>query len=203
MVDELLVLHAVRLKGMADDDQVSARFGLDPAATAEQLLDLEAYGRITRVEFGETKGWTLTDRGKQHGETLLAAELDAAGARPEVARIHQDFLPWNTRLQQASTDWQLRPTAGDPLAVNQHDDLDWDARVLADLARIDDELHELTTRLSGQLDRFHGYDARFSAALSKVQAGDPSWINKVGADSCHTVWMELHEDLIATLRIER
>jgi hypothetical protein len=23
------------------------------------------------------------------------------------------------------------------------------------------------------------------------------------ADSCHTVWMELHEDLLATLRLER
>lgn len=197
------MLHAVRLKGMADDGQVAARFGLDLAATTEQLLDLEAYGRITRVEFADTKGWALTERGKQHGEKLLATQLDGAGARVDVARIHDDFLPWNTRLQQASTDWQLRPTATDPLAVNQHDDPVWDGRVLTDLTRIDDALHELNAQLADRLDRFEGYDVRFSTALSRVRASDPRWINKVGADSCHTVWMELHEDLLATLGIER
>jgi hypothetical protein len=28
-------------------------------------------------------------------------------------------------------------------------------------------------------------------------------VTGVGIDSCHTVWFELHEDLLATLNIER
>jgi hypothetical protein len=30
-----------------------------------------------------------------------------------------------------------------------------------------------------------------------------SGVTEVGGDSCHTVWMELHEDLLATLGLER
>ena len=200
---ELLTLHAVRLKGVADDCEVAARFGLEPETTTELLLDFEAYGWITRVEFGETKGWALTERGKQQGERLLAAELDQVGARPEVTGVHEEFLPWNACLQKACTDWQLRPTGTDPLAVNQHDDPDWDERALAALVRLDEALRPLTARLTERLARLEGYDTRFSAALARVRAGDPSWVTKVGADSCHTVWMELHEDLLATLGLER
>ena len=75
--------------------------------------------------------------------------------------------------------------------------------MLADLALVDEALGPLAARLADVLERFRGYDTRFSAALRRVDAGDPTWVNRTGADSCHTVWMELHEDLLATLGIPR
>lgn len=57
--------------------------------------------------------------------------------------------------------------------------------------------------LCGVLTRFQGYDDRFAAALARVDAGDRSWVDRPGADSCHTVWFQLHEDLLATLGIRR
>ena len=33
--------------------------------------------------------------------------------------------------------------------------------------------------------------------------GEPAWVTRPRVDSCHTVWMELHEDLLATLGIDR
>ena len=53
------------------------------------------------------------------------------------------------------------------------------------------------------LDRFGGYDVRFSKVVDRVRGGDPSWVDRTGVDSCHTVWFELHEDLVATLGITR
>jgi hypothetical protein len=53
---ELLSLHAVRLKGMADDAEVAVRFGLDLTLAQELLLDFQALGWITRVEFVGTAG---------------------------------------------------------------------------------------------------------------------------------------------------
>jgi hypothetical protein len=50
---ELLTLHGVRLKGMADDAEVAARFELDTTLVHELLLDFQAFGWITRVEFVE------------------------------------------------------------------------------------------------------------------------------------------------------
>lgn len=200
---DLLVLHAVRLKGVADDHRVADRFELDPAAVTELLLDFQAYGWIARVDFAGTGGWTLTAAGKRRNEQQLADELAATGARSAIEAVHDDFMPSNARLQQASTDWQLRPTAEDPLAANPHDEPDWDAGVLDALDRVARELADLEPRLSRWLGRFGGYHTRFAGALARVRAGDPSWVNRVGEDSCHTVWMELHEDLIATLGLER
>ena len=72
-----------------------------------------------------------------------------------------------------------------------------------DLIRIGRELADLEPRLSSGLNRFAGYHARFVGALTRARNGDPSWVTKVREDSCHTVWMELHEDLVATLGLER
>ena len=36
-----------------------------------------------------------------------------------------------------------------------------------------------------------------------MQAGEKDWFTKPTIDSYHTVWFELHENLLATLGIER
>ena len=82
---ELLTLHAVRLKGMADDAEVAARFELDRSVSDELLLDFEAYGWVTRVEFAGTAAWTLTAAGRGEDERRLADELAAVDERLAAA----------------------------------------------------------------------------------------------------------------------
>ena len=200
---DLLVLHAVRLSGMADDHQVATRYGLERPATSELLLDLQAYGWVTRVDFAGTGGWTLTDTGRRRNEQQLAAELAAVRAAAVVAAVHRDFLPSNARLLRAARTGSCVRMRSDPLAPNRHDDPDWDARVIDDLTRIGDDLEELEPRLTSKLSRFAGYHARYTGALARVREGDTSWVTRVREDSCHTVWMELHEDLVATLGLQR
>jgi hypothetical protein len=200
---DLLTLHAVRLNGMADDARVANRFGLDLAEVAELLLDFQAYGWISRVDFAGTGGWTLTAAGLAENQRQLAAEVGAGAGADVVRDCYRRFLPRNGELQQACTDWQLRPTTSDPLAGNDHFDLVWDRRVLESLDVLDAALSALVGELTDVLARFAGYDDRFDQALGRAQAGDPAWVTGVGIDSCHSVWMELHEDLLATLGLER
>jgi hypothetical protein len=200
---ELLTLHAVRLLGMAADEAVARRFALDPAVTKELLLDHQAFGWISWNEFAGTGGWSLTDSGRAENERALAAELEAIAGTGTAREVYRTFLPLNGRLQTACTQWQLRPTADDPLAFNDHTDPDWDRHVLDELADLAEHLHPLSERLSALLDRFHGYHSRFAAALSHARAGDPAWVDQTKVDSCHKVWFELHEDLIATLNLPR
>jgi hypothetical protein len=200
---ELLTLHAVRLKGMADDAEVAARFELDPVLARELLLDFQAFGWITSVEFAGTAGWTLTERGRSENERQLASELAASNSNSSVRRAYMAFLSHNDRLLRACTDWQLRPNGTDPLAVNEHTDEEWDQRVLTTLSSLSDELRPVCQELGGRFVRFRGYDARFAAALARVEQGEHSWVARPRVDSCHTVWMELHEDLVATLGIRR
>jgi hypothetical protein len=225
----LLVLHAVRLRGMADDRAVAARFGVEQEVAAEVLLDCQAFGWVTWSEFAGTGGWSLTEAGRLENERQLAAELaglaepeelaglaepeepgGVAGAEPgevagaEVVReAYRVFLSLNERLQRACTDWQIRPTKEDSLAFNDHSDPAWDGQVIDELTALGQALDAVSERLTSVLDRFRGYDTRFSTALGRVIAGDSSWVDRTGADSCHTVWFELHEDLIATLGLAR
>jgi hypothetical protein len=200
---ELLALHAVRLGGMADDAAVAHRAGLPHEQASELLLDFEAYGWVRRVAFAGSDGWTLTDAGKAEGERRLSAELDETGTRALVEDTYEHFLPLNTRIQSALTDWQVRPAPGRPLAPNDHDDPRWDDRVLDELTLLGRTLATVIEPLAAALPRFDRYAGRYAAALSRAERGETRWIDGVGVDSLHRVWFELHEDLLATLGLER
>ncbi|WP_328331365.1 transcriptional regulator [Kribbella sp. NBC_00382] len=188
---------------MADDRGVAGRFGLGQEVVADLLLDYQAYGWIGWSEFAGSGGWSLTDAGRVENERQLAAELEQVGGREVIQEVYEGFLPLNGRLQQACTDWQIRPTATDALAFNDHSEVDWDRKVIGELESLGQELQGISTRASAVLERFRGYDTRFAAAVDRVRSGDGSWVDRTGADSCHTVWFELHEDLIATLGLQR
>jgi hypothetical protein len=199
----LPVLHVLRVTGLADDDVVAERGGVDQDTVRELLLDYQAYGWVTRVEFAGTTGWTLTERGRAEDYRRLTEELISTGAKGAVEQAHRAFGPLNARVVRACTDWQLRPQGGDQLAVNDHRDPTWDGRVLDELAAVDGELAVLVGELADSLPRFGDYPERFSAALARARAGQVHWVAGVGLLSCHTVWMQLHEDLLSTLGISR
>jgi hypothetical protein len=61
----------------------------------------------------------------------------------------------------------------------------------------------LCGQLSGSLTRFDGYAGLYSSALGQVETGHQAWVDAPGQDSLHVVWIQFHEDLLATLGIER
>lgn len=194
---ELLVLHAVRLKGFADSGAVAARFDLDARHTHEYLLDVQARGWVTRASFADLTGWSLTNAGRQRNEAQLRDELDRVDARGAVTGVHEEFLPFNAQASRVFTEWQLGPGhPPGPAGARPGGDI---YRQLGDLA---EGLRELEQRLTAHLTRFTGYHRRFTGALAR--AGDhPVWITGVDVDSCHRVWFEFHEDLVATLDVPR
>ncbi len=188
---------------MGDAGKVARRFSLDPDAVSDLLLDFEAYGWVQQVEFAGTGGWALTEAGRVENERQLAGELAESGSAAAVAAAHSTFLPLNARFQTAVTQWQIRPLPGDPMATNDHSDFRWDDRVLDALGTLGRRLAPLCGELTSHLARFDGYADRYAAAMARVERGERSWVDGVGLDSCHVVWFELHEDLIATLGLQR
>jgi len=200
---EDLTLHGVRVLGFPTADRVASRYRVSLASVAELLLDFEAMGWARQSSFADLSGWSLTDSGRQENERRLAAELDRTGSRPTVVVAHTRFLPMNSRLSNACTDWQVRPTRLDPLALNDHTDWRWDERVLRSLADLDDAFRSVCDQLSGCLARFDVYADLYSAARRKAEAGQRAWVDASDRDSCHLVWMQFHEDLLATLGLPR
>lgn len=200
---ELRILHAVRLLGFADTTAIAARAGTDPVRTHQVLVEAEALGWTQELAFADLHGWSLTDEGRTENERQLAQERLRADRTATIEAVYREFLPLNARLLRACTDWQLIPTPGDRFAANDHADPDWDGRVLSELSALGDALAPLTGRLTGVLERFAGYDTRFAAALRRAMTGEREWVDATGVDSCHRVWFQLHEDLIATLGLDR
>lgn len=198
-----LVLHGPRVLGFARSGKIAAHFGLDREFTDEALLDFEANGWVTHSAFAGNAGWSITDRGRGENERRLALELDRAGARHVVTDMHSEFLPLNRRFGKVCTNWQIRPTRLDPMAFNDHTDWPWDEQVLRSLTSLGRAFHRVCDEVAQRLGRFDGYSARYSAALVKVDAGQRRWVDSSELDSCHTVWIQFHEDLLATLGIPR
>ena len=76
-------------------------------------------------------------------------------------------------------------------------------QILDRLAVLDQRITEVLGPLAEVLSRFDNYPPRFTLALEKVLSGDLDWLTKPIMPSYHTVWFELHEDLLATLGIDR
>ena len=185
---DLLTLHAVRLKGFADGSAISGRFDLDVEATVSRLEAYAADAWITHSAFGGLAGWSLTEDGRRVNEAQLAEELDTTASRDRVGEVHERFLPLNAIVSAACSSVQL-----DPETFEQS----WQelSTVASDLGGLEDEL-------TSCLSRFGGYHQRFSTALFRAD-DDPTWLTGTDVDSCHKVWFELHEDLIATLGLSR
>ena len=197
----LLVVTCVRLKGFADVDPIVAASGLEGPTVAGILADLGAE-ELARHRDGRVSGWALTPAGRALHTALVSAELAEAGCRADVELSYREFLVLNPRLLATASAWQLRQGEGQPV-VNDHTDADHDARVIGDLRALHEDVTPLVTRLGSLLERYGRYEARLTDAVERVEAGDHDWFTKPLIDSYHTVWFELHEDLLSTLGKER
>jgi hypothetical protein len=197
----LLVLNTLRLKGFVDADVVAAACRMPETTVATVLEQLAADGHVVHRD-GRIRGWRLTDAGRAEGERRLAAELDAVGCRPVVEQAYQRFLESNVPFLECCTRWQLRDVDG-AFDTNDHADGRYDAEVLADLDRLDDEVQAICSDLASVLARFSHYNGRFAVARLRIRDGEHDWFTKPMIDSYHAVWFELHENLLATLNIER
>lgn len=191
--DDLHLLRALRVRGHATVDELAHRFEASSPTILDHLLDHEARGRVVRTRFAGHNSWSLTEAGKTHGEGLLAAELDSHDARPIVEQVYQRFLPLNAQVAHACTQYQLTVLGIDGTTA---------ASAIAQLREPARELVHLEDCLVAHLPRFRGYAARFATALSRAET-EPEWITAMDRDSCHRTWFELHEDLIATLGLQR
>jgi hypothetical protein len=180
---EVLVLHALRVRGFAGAEQVAASTGLD-AARVRDVLALTTERGHTKERTGRISGHALTPAGKARHELLRADAVSSAQAR-EVASAYQEFLAPNRAFKQLTTDVQLG--ALDATAV---------APALADLH---EQVRIVLAQASAAVPWFGHYEQRLGDALARYQGGDTGALARPMSDSYHDVWMEVHEDLLATI----
>jgi pyruvate, orthophosphate dikinase len=183
-VDHLL--QVLCLKGRATHEALGVAVEADAAAA---IAELEAAGLVESTKLG----YRVTDLGRRRADELYAYEREQAGA--VIDDVYESFVPINDDIKQIVTDWQMRQVGGE-LTVNDHSDSRHDERVIARLRRTDAKVSTTLAPLSDALNRFDLYPRRLRRALTLVGEGDHSMLAAPLKDSYHTVWFELHEELI-------
>lgn len=192
---ELDVLQGVRLKGRVSRTDLAATLGVDPGDIGPVVEELSAAGLLAE---GATV--QITRSGSERLATLLAQEREDIDAGA-MAAAYGDFRAVNADFKRLVTDWQLR---GGPGGVpNAHDDAEYDATVLARLDDVHARAVPIVEAVAAQLPRLHAYATKLAAALDKIKAGETAWLTRPLIDSYHTVWFELHEELIVAVGLTR
>jgi hypothetical protein len=124
----------------------------------------------------------------------------APGSEEEVLakNAYERFLAMNVEFLRICTDWQLKP-GNEP---NDHSDAAYDFKILERLDRLDERAGQLLEGLGKTVPRFSGYRPRLTDALDKI-SDDRAWLASPRCDSYHTVWMQLHEDLLTAVGVNR
>ena len=168
-------LILLRLKGFAKPEVLGA--------DAEVLIGngLAEAGKL---------GMRLTVQGRIAADAVWQDErttIDAAANE----RVHTDFVALNSGFKALVTAWQLRDGA-----PNDHTDAAYDADIVAKLAVIDANLAKILSDATALVPRLARYRPAFAAALEALRAGEVRWMAAPIVDSYHTLWFELHEELI-------
>lgn len=187
-MSELAVLRIVGLKGRVAIDDLASSLGR-PVEEVRELVGVA-------TDLGHLKemptGLKVTPEGRERLAVLLAderADIDQAA----MHAIYEDFTPVNADAKAIFTQWQVRPS-GEP---NDHTDAAYDGAVLDRLTAVHERILTIVARAAELAPRAGRYAERLSAAQQKYAAGESAYVTRPVIDSYHTVWFELHEDLIS------
>lgn len=193
-VGDLELLRVIGVKGRVRADVVAAGLGGDPAEVSARCADLVSEGLCADTPAGVR----LTPAGRDRLAQLLIAEraeVDSAA----VAAAYEEFCVVNAELKDIVTAWQMK----DPGTPNDHGDADYDGRVLERLTDLHRRVRPLVERFGTLAPRLSRYRDRLDLAIERIEGGDHAWVARPIMDSYHTVWFELHEDLIGLCGLSR
>jgi hypothetical protein len=188
-------LHALRVKGFATVDVLAEMTSLAPGSVEGHLGEFAGDGH---VKFREQRSlWQLTPEGRELHVTQLDEDLRDAPTEP-LGVHYVTFIEQNVDFKELCGAWQLRD--GEP---NDHSNPSYDAEVIERLDDLHIRARPVVGEFGGLFDRMVPYAGRLDVVLDRVRAGDTQMFTGVMCGSYHDVWMELHEDLIVTQRIDR
>ena len=188
------VAITVKLKGRATAQGVSEAVGYDASAVLDELATegvvepVKAFFKITPLGV----------------DTVLASLAAVRGeiGDAELTSAYEAFCAINDRFKATVTDWQLRPVDGTQ-AINDHSDAVYDAGVLDRLGDVHTDIVGLLGRLPDSSPRYSRYRDRLDTSLQRLRGGELQFMASPAVDSYHSIWLELHEELILLCGLTR
>ena len=183
-------VRALHIKGFATPDSLAPAVGCSTETVVPVLDELVDRGLAKRM--GEM--CQLTEEGRTMGASLIAADRDDWTGEA-ADRALETFLALDARMKEIVTSWQLRVVDGEQV-INDHTDESYDRGVLDTFTGFHQDACEWLGPQVDGLPRLGSYLQRLQNAAVLVAGGNRDYIASPRLDSYHTVWFELHEDLI-------
>ena len=184
------VLRALLIKGFGTPD------GMAPAllSTPDEMGSL--LDRMVADGLAELAGgmFRLTPDGQAIGRQRITDDQEAWGIAKAGAALDA-FVVLDGRVKDIVTAWQMRVIDGEQ-TFNDHSDQAYDASVLARLDEAHRDAADWLRPIAEELPRLGIYGERLERAASLARAGDHRYVASPRVDSYHSIWFELHEDLI-------
>jgi hypothetical protein len=182
------VLRLVVLRGQVAPRDVAAALGLESAGLDPVVDRLHHEGLLDTAGAGTLL--VTNDLGRFTVAVDLARTVDEHG--DTFTQLLGEFRTPNATFKELVTTWQLQVgVAGDVRDRDAGEHL---------VQRLRVEVHTAVTGLIGDaveaVPRFERYEARLSSALAGLERGDHRYMASPFVESYHTVWFELHEELI-------
>ncbi len=170
---------------------IAALVGVDEPKVRAVLAEAVASGRAIEAK----GGYALTPLARLALEGRYSLHFAPLRANARFVAAYETFERINRTLKQVITDWQTVEVAGERVA-NDHTDAAHDDAIVDRLANVHEQVESVLQALAGPLPRMRIYAQKLLAALEAAEDGDREWVSDVRRESYHTVWFELHEDLL-------
>lgn len=189
-----MVLHGLAIKKVADTEEIAQLMGLPVVEVQRHLDAAQAGDRVAQV--GDK--YSLRPLARVALEANYSRQCAALRANAAFMRAYEDFELVNVTLKALITDWQTIEVAGQRLP-NDHKDAAYDDRIIDRLGALHERAEGILRGLAEPDPRFSYYREALGRALEKAEDGAIEWVSDAKLLSYHTVWFELHEDLLRTM----
>jgi pyruvate,orthophosphate dikinase len=185
------VVRALLIKGLVNPDGLALML----ASTGEKIAPiLDGLVAVHQAEIA-SGSYRLTGDGRLKALDVFAGDRQQAGGEAYCVASLDGFLELDQRMKDLVTAWQVRGE-GDQQTFNDHSDAAYDAAVLDRLVALHADVCTWLAPLSQRLGRLGSYRNRLDRAVAAARDGDQRFVASPRVDSYHSVWFELHEDLI-------
>jgi hypothetical protein len=191
-------MHGLAIKKHATADDVAGVLGLDLNLVRETLAKLVDAKRAVELQ----GRYLLAPAARMLLDADYSRYYEDLRANPTFQAGYAGFERLNGSLKQLITDWQTIVVRGEP-TPNDHTNTAYDAKIIDRLGDLHERAEEVFEKLASALPRMSIYRAKLDAALDKVEKGSIAWVSDAKIESYHTVWFEVHEDLLRLMRRER
>lgn len=191
-------MHGLAVKKHGTPEAIAGILGLDPSEVKAVIAQLMEAKRVIEVQ-GKYLLTPLARMALDSDYSRLYADLRT---NPQFKAGYEGFERINGALKQLITEWQTVAVGGERVP-NDHGDKDYDRNIIDRLGQLHERAEIVLDELAGAVPRMKVYRDRLLAALEKAEDGAIAWVSDAKIESYHTLWFELHEDLLRLMGRQR